>query len=203
MARQREFLIFSEKKGAVFSTCFFKAVVWLGVMASEWGWRSLFPFTCGYLVYFLAGHFFASFSLSAKIKWTVYGAGILSFLGAVFVSCKLALENRFAVVLPPLALPTFFISAAVFLFLKNNLESLNWGVRLRKSIIYTGRLTLGVYLIHPLILTVFEHLGWFSGRYLGAEAVFWIPLQTGLIAGLSFALTALLHAVPLLRKYLL
>lgn len=203
LLRKWIFILSAKQYAAVLGACLLTAVFWLRFTQADWQWKRLFPFTCGYLVYFLAGHFFASFSLSAKVKWTVYGAGMLSFLGAVFVSCKLALENRFVVVLPPLALPTFFISASVFLFLQNNLQSLTWATRTQEHIIYAGRLTLGVYLIHPLILAVFEHLGWFSGRYLGAEAAFWIPMQTGLIAGLSFVLIAFLYHFPLVRKYLL
>ena len=133
----------------------------------------------------------------------VYAAGTVSFLGAGFFTWRFAVAGSFPVILPPLALPTLFISAAVFVWCKNTLSGRIWSTRVRQAIAYTGKLTLGVYLIHPAILTLLEKLGWFSGRYIGPEASVWIPLQIGLTALASFMLAALLYCIPAARKYLL
>lgn len=149
----------------------------------------------GYLGYYVLGHVLHEFlpKLKGKLLVGIGGIGLLSFGIEVYV-CNLYSERgeKLSTILNnPLLLTAFLSAAALFILVKH----LSYrGEKLWK---WLGRYTLGIYLLHPLLLGLALNLGWST---LFAPAAVSIPLSVVLMTVLTFIPVYLLSKIPGVRK---
>ncbi len=96
----------------------------------------------------------------------------------------------------PLSIMTFFVALAVFVFFRSKVSTITFSPRLSCLIANVSRLTLGVFLIHPLVIYFFEKA--LNLNLLSFTPNVSVPLLTALVFALSAALIYALKKVPFL-----
>ena len=151
----------------------------------------------GYLGYFVLGHVLHEFlpQLKGGVLLALGAAGLVS-LGIEIHVCNVysVREGRLSVILNNPLLLTAFVSTTVLFILGRHLP-----VRGSRMLRQLSGYTLGIYLLHPLMLTVARHLGW---NTLFAPPFLSIPLSVALIAAVTFVPVCLLHRIPGVRKWI-
>ncbi|HPS32446.1 MAG TPA: acyltransferase family protein [Anaerolineaceae bacterium] len=152
-------------------------------------------------VLLFAGYFLLStyllryFSADRKVSTVIYGLGLAGALANAAVTGLAsqrmgATDLRFS---DPLSLLTFFTAAAVFFLFKSQVSKIRFSERASSLIANLSRLTLGVFLLHPLVIYLLENA--FGLSLLSFSPILSVPLLTLLVfflsAGLIFALKKL------------
>ncbi len=155
-------------------------------------------------VLLFAGYFLLSntlhryFYADKKIEAAIYLLGLGGILANAAVtwlaSQKLgATDLRFS---DPLSLMTFFGAVAVFLVFKSQVSKVRFAYRARCLIANLSRLTLGVFLIHPLVIYFLEKA--FGLNLLSFNPILSVPLLTLLVFFLSAAVILGIKKLPFL-----
>jgi surface polysaccharide O-acyltransferase-like enzyme len=125
------------------------------------------------------------------------GTGFIIFIIGVHSSKSGHFEGWLYEYLSPNVILT---SSAAFLLIKNFLGTTPSGSQGRQALKMLGSLSLGIYLIHPLILFYLRN-GAF-GRSISSDispAILSIPVTVGAAYGISIVLVFVLRKIPLLR----
>ncbi len=155
-------------------------------------------------VLLFAGYFLMSvylrqhFSPNRTLRAVIYVLGLLGVLANAAVtnlaSQRLgATDLRFS---DPLSIMTFFVAGAVFLLFKSQVSKIPFNERARCLIANVSRLTLGVFLIHPLIIYILEKV--FGLSLLSFNPIFSVPLLTLAVFILSAAVIYAIKKAPFL-----
>ncbi len=143
-------------------------------------------------VLLFAGYFLISnyllfyFSTDRKTRAIIYLLGLLGMLANAAVTLLAsqrvgATDLRFS---DPLTLMTFFVAASIFTFFRFQVSQVHFSERARCLIANLSRLTLGVYLIHPLV-------SFFLGKTFGLTLLSFNPiLSVPMLTLLVFLLSA-------------
>lgn len=161
-----------------------------------------FSFTRGFVPYFLAGHYFTRQTLSRRAERCVYALGLIGFVGTLVltrqrsIAAGAATEQFYGYN----TLNVLAMTLAVFLLARRYLAFPALGVKGRARIRALSRWSFGAYLIHPMVIETMQ-LRW-GVTVLSCNVFFSIPLLTLLVGALSFLLSAMLHRIPVVQKYL-
>lgn len=150
------------------------------------------PWGVGFVLFYLLGGYLRRWSLSGAAAAVVYAMGALG--AAMTVAGSLALSHGgLNELLFRYTSPNVVLTAAAFtlFFLRLRLpESRRLGE--------AARCTLGVYLLHPLLIMTAQHLGIWEPETLSLWIA--IPLRAAAVFALSMLASLLLSRAPLLRK---
>ncbi len=155
-------------------------------------------------VLLFAGYFLLSntllryFSADRKVSAAIYGLGLLGALANAAVTWLAsqrmgATDLRFS---DPLSLMSFFVAAAVFWVFRSQVSKVRFAYRARCLIANLSRLTLGVFLIHPLVIYFLEKA--FGLSLLSFSPILSVPLLTLLVFFLSAAVIFGIKKLPFL-----
>lgn len=155
----------------------------------------------GYLGYFVLGHYLHNWreEITEKRRLAFYIAGGLSFL----LACVLGTLDARATgqlsfhVNTPLAATTFFTAAAIFVAGQSIDRKAAYSEKTGKTLGFLAGTVFGVYLLHPLAITLFESIGIKTSL---CTPLFSIPLLTVCTVILSGMVSAVLLRIPLLKR---
>lgn len=154
-----------------------------------------------YAGYYVLGHYLGDSQFGKKKEFIVYGLGIL-FIGVGILLCQyysvqsgVAMQSFYE----NYTVPTFFYSSAVFLFFKNYLSKIKWGLQSEKVICRIGNCTFGIYLIHAFFRDILKRTGIDSLTWNTAVG---IPLIAVFIFILSYIAIEIIKAIPGLKKWI-
>ena len=142
---------------------------------------------CAFSGYYVLGYFLGNMSRHLN-KWLL----ACVYAVCVFVCCLVSGKDVFSVTTMSFTLPVVFEACAIFLlFVQMQVTSRKWLTSLSSA-------TLGVYLMHPLVL---EHMMPASIWY----TVPWIRvvLVWAYVSGISILVSWLMNRIPVVRKWLL
>lgn len=149
--------------------------------------------------YFLMSvHLRQNFTGNRKLRALIYVLGLFGVLANAAVTSLAshrlgATDLRFS---DPLSIMTFFVALAVFVFFRSKVSTITFSPRLSCLIANVSRLTLGVFLIHPLVIYFLEKA--LNLNLLSFTPNVSVPLLTALVFALSAALIYALKKVPFL-----
>lgn len=155
-----------------------------------------FPLGC--TGYFLLGYFLRSHALTRCQQKICYLLGAASFVfilgGTVLVSRRQGsasdLLNGY------LSLPVLFESTAVFVFSQNHLARTPGSEKGYRFLLRLSKCSFGIYLVHAFVLEKLE------GLFAQGIPVLFIPVAAVGVFVISCAITALLHRIPVLNRYI-
>ncbi len=163
------------------------------------------PVVTAYIGFYVLGYYLLRYTFSVQqIKWTwaIFIAAYLLNVFTVWLDSRLHGEMR------PFYLshhrPGIFIqSIAAFILLEYYAKKAftRFSDKKFKFLAYLGGLTFGIYLVHPLIIELFE--GVTFGVYdplIHAVPVLTIPFAAVIITGISMGIISLMQKVPWLNK---
>lgn len=149
----------------------------------------------GFGFYFVLGYYLHNKEIERKHRKFIYFIGVLSFLATVGGTVLLSMwKNEKVYILVDSMTPNVALSAmALFVFAKYNFKS--GGIAVQKL----SKYSFGVYLVHPLILIALKVC--FGIHTLWVTPVVSIPLIAMITWCVSFAVSAVLNYIPIVKKY--
>ena len=150
-------------------------------------------YVCGFTTYFILGWYFNNYDV--KHKKTLYFLGILSiFILIIERGIITTTTNNYYNEYKNL-MPTILIySSAVFVYIKEKFKDTNKENKIIKKI---SENSLGIYAIHPLMLTIFSKILFDKVR---VNAFINIGVLYSIALSFSFIITSILKKIPILKK---
>ena len=172
-----------------------------GVFSAILG-KFFFFFTLGFTAYFIGGYFLMREELPRRTEWILMLLGILGFIFTLVLSWRASVDGGAATerFYGYNTIGVLLTSTGVFLFGKRYLSFPKLDKKGRAALRAFSRWSFGAYLIHPLVIETLNLR--FGLNTLSCNAFFSVPLLTLLVGALSFLLSALLHQIPVVKKYI-
>lgn len=153
------------------------------------------PYTMGFIFLYLLGNYFKKYDII--YKKTIYFIGILGTLATIMGTLILSTDEKLKELLFSFFAPNVLISGvAFFLFIQEFFQShhVKRGAMLHQIAGYT----LGIYLLHPLILQLFNLSS--VRNELRSASDLWIIPETLIVFIITALFTALIKKIPLVRR---
>ena len=151
-------------------------------------------FTSEFTCYFLLGCLLNKSRLQTKTELMIYAAGIAGFAATVLMSLYASRFRSEGFDFYGSSTVNVMLEAvAVFVFFR---QRLNFPSRLIRTL---SQYSFGAYLVHALIIETLKYLGL---NTLTFSPVISVPAISLLVFVISFAVSAVLNHVPVLRRYI-
>jgi surface polysaccharide O-acyltransferase-like enzyme len=153
----------------------------------------------GYIGYYIAGYYFANYELRKNIKTGIYFLAVLSLLFTIVGTAVISIYRQESVagLYGYLSPHTMFVSYGVFLFFREKFEKIGFSDKKTRIISKISQDTFGIYLIHALVLQVFDTIGL---NTLIINPIISIPIISIIVMMLSEAGTMIINKIPILNK---
>ena len=163
---------------------------------------SFFHFALGFSFYFVGGYYLSLREYTKYEELVIYLAGIAGFLFTVYASLRLSLAQNAPSVLfyDYNTFNMLLMSVAVFVFAKQHLNFPRIGKKARRVLHALSKYSFGAYLCHALLIDALNDV--FGLNTLSCNAFFSVPLLALIVSIGAFLISALLHHIPLLKKYI-
>ncbi len=155
-----------------------------------------------YAFYFVLGHFLHSTELSKKFRIASCLLGIAGFVGVIAITAILSVKNgRLNERVYSYSNVLVFLQAQGVFVLAKKLPTHKINSRAQSLIGKLSKYTFGCYLIHPLLIKLYE-------TYIISDAVYppkafiTVPLLAITVFIVSTALSAVLKHIPIIKKYI-
>lgn len=154
-----------------------------------------FNFVAGYTGYFLLGYFVNNTENSRKTEYMIYTAGIIGFAATVLMTLYASRLNGTPteIFYENISVNILCETVAVFVFFRKNF---NFPA---KNIRTLSQYSFGAYLVHAGVIYLFEKFGINSLTF---SPIISIPVIAVIVFIVSFAISAVLNQMPVLRKYI-
>lgn len=153
----------------------------------------------GYSGYFILGYYLANKEL--KYKKLIYFLGILGALITITgTSIIHHITNSYNLILyGNLTLNVLLTSVSIFVFFKDKIKNNTFNEKKNKIIEKISRYSLGVYLIHPMIIFILSKIGISTLKFNPIVSVIGISI---LVYSISLLISWGLNKIPKINKYI-
>ena len=157
-------------------------------------------FPLGFTVYFIGGYYLSRRDLSRREETVLYCVGTSALLFSIAAPVVLSRAQG----APSDAfynynsLNVLLTSVPIFVFARQHLNFPKLGEQALGVLGRLSKYSFGVYLVHPMVI---ELLGRFGIDTFSCNAFFSVPLLAVIVFASSMALSALLHQIPVVKKY--
>ncbi|MBQ6438321.1 acyltransferase family protein [bacterium] len=160
-------------------------------------YRFCFYLVCGYTGYFLLGYYLTRAQLSANARRSFYALGVVGAVATTGWSWLSAyvLGQPVNIFFENLTLNVWAMSVGIFVWVRYH--AANWPCQLRQALVWIAPYTLGIYLVHPLVV---------YGLYRLGIHTFWldpwlsVPVNSIMVVSISLLVTMLVRSVPKIGK---
>ena len=152
-------------------------------------------FVAGFTGYFLLGHFLNTEIISRKAERLIYAAGIIGAIMCIVLSSLVSLATGVPTEMfyRELMVTTMFQAIALFVFFR---ERLNFPARFIRTL---SQYSFGAYLVHPEVIEILREFGL---NTLTFSPIISIPVIVAIVFVISFAISAILNQIPVLKKFI-
>lgn len=153
----------------------------------------------GYTGYFLTGYYLNKYVLSRPIRIIIYCLGLIGAFTTIILDSFLAIKTQGPVgtYCGNHSVNILFECLAVFVWFKYHITGKSV---LRKPILKISKFCFGAYLLHPLLI---EQLNIHFGiNTFSLPAIISVPILTLGIFLMSFLISGILNAIPVIKKYI-
>ena len=161
-----------------------------------------FNFTLGYVGYFVFGYYFSQIHINFQKKWIIYLLGIAGLLITIFAQVIFPVSDKAAssVFHDNMTVNVMLISVSLFVFARNNLRFQNASQRTVKIIGKLSEYSFGAYLVHAMVITQLDHI--VGLNTLSFNPIISVPIIGIMVFVISFAISGILHHIPILNRYI-
>ena len=156
----------------------------------------------GYTGYFMIGHYLHKYNIKPNTKRLIYLLAILSLIGTIVISSIWAVktgilnQKLYGYLLPN----TFFVSIAVFIFVKEKINKIQFKEKSLKIIQKIAYLTFGIYLVHDFFNIILPKIGLSPTMF---NPILSIPIMSVIIFVCSFLVVLIISKIKFLNKYVM
>ena len=169
----------------------------LNVLNDDWQ-KVNYHFSIGYVTYFVAGFYLSQIEISKRIRRVIYVLSALGFISTILLSIGIAyIQSKPYGFYDNFSLNVMLESVGVFVFVKYGVHDYSECVKRILEVI--AKYCLGIYIVHVLILDLLENLGLSS---LSFHPLLSVPLIACIVFAISFCISAVIHHIPILKKYI-
>ncbi len=160
-----------------------------------------FHFARNYVFYFVWGYYLNRIRLDRKARRIIYTAGIIGFLATILLTAGVsvwkgeALETFYGY----FTINVMLQSMLIFVLVKQRFEAISVSEKKKKFVRTLSEYSFGAYLVHALVI---EALNLFGIHSLAFSPVLAVPVISVLVFVLSYLISALIHKIPFLKKYI-
>ena len=156
----------------------------------------------GFVGYFVAGYYLNNIDISPKRRRIIYVLGVMGYaVTIVFTAILCMMQNEpNELFFGSFTLNIVLFAVATFVFGKYELEESKILEKVSMAMEKMAQYTFGAYLVHALILNKVMGLINFSATSL--NTILLIPTISILVFGISMGISALLHQMPIVKKYI-
>ncbi|MGN0522567.1 MAG: acyltransferase [Eubacterium sp.] len=161
-----------------------------------------FHFAKGYVGYFVLGYYLNNKTISKKIRMIFYAGGIVCTLASIALTVFISqnVEKIYNYFLGNMTPAILIIACAVFLFFKYEVSRIKLPQSCVKLMLSVSKCSFGIYLVHMIVLDVFNHFGFSSVSFNG-----WInvPVLSACVFVCSYLIILIISKIPVLNKYIM
>lgn len=155
----------------------------------------------GYAGYFVLGYTLNNIKLSQKQRIFIYAAGLFSIIATlvltIFVSVRYS--RPLSYFFDYLTVNVMLESIAVFIFFKHLFQKIKISDRVNSFVAKLSKYSFGIYLCHILVLKIAEKIGLTAVSF---NPIFAIPVTALFVFIVSCIISAVIHKIPVLKKYI-
>ena len=158
-------------------------------------------FVLGYSGYYVLGYYLHKTNINKKIECILYILGILGLIATALLSALASIYKNMPVAsfYEFISVNVLFTSIAIFIFGKHHLNK-KLDDKKTKKLVFSSKCTLGIYLIHPLLLSLLDAV--FNFNTLSFNPVLSVPIIWLLIFATSTLLSIILNKIPFINKWI-
>lgn len=159
-----------------------------------------FHFTLGFVCYFVCGYFLSKADLSKKTRGTIYFLAICGFISTIVGTAWISISQQ----KPNVMLYDYFSitvmleALGIFVFVKGRFDGRKIGQKAERVLVLLSKYSFGVYLVHILVLDELARI--FGINTLSFNPLLSVPVISAIVIVVSFAASAALNHIPLLKK---
>ncbi|MBR5329807.1 MAG: acyltransferase family protein [Firmicutes bacterium] len=155
-----------------------------------------------YVLYFVLGYALHKFEIGKNLRKAIYLLGLLGFAATVLLTVWLSYDAGVGVSSYYLAetINVLLMATALFTWAKYSKRTSRLQEHHIPKLAFLSKCTLGVYLIHPLILA--KLYLWFSISTVSFQPILGMIIVTAIVTVVSFLLSAILNKIPWIKKYI-
>jgi len=155
-----------------------------------------------YQMYYIFGFYLNRFNIKPLFRIIIYILGIFitifTFQMTYYISLK---KNEKINFFSSFYINVFFASIGVFVFFKYNFNNLKYKRSIKEFIQKIGRLTFGIYIIHPFVIVELNKR--FNMNNLSFEPLYSIPINSLIIFLISLILVYIIKLIPFINQFAL
>ncbi len=158
------------------------------------------PMMLGFTHYYVLGYYLNRYNIKRRTEIMFYATGILGILFTIIATTLSSLSKGDLVTFfyDNLTVNVAMTSIAVFIYFKKHFG--NNPPSHKKHLLLLSRCSLGVYLVHVIILETMDSV--FNINSLSFDPVVSVPILSLLILLLSYAISIILYKIPLVGKWI-
>lgn len=154
----------------------------------------------GYSFYYVLGYWLSTVRIPKAVSWGLYGAGVASvvLIAVLTARASVAAGSAVGTWYDNFSLPVAICAAAVFVAARQAFGSLEPSKKGGRAILFLSSCTLGIYMVHVLVLDTLQKTGFDTASFNPALA---IPAVWAVTVTISLAITCLLRKIPFVNTY--
>lgn len=144
-----------------------------------------------YTTYCVMGWYISHVGIKSRlVRYAIYFSGLCCVM---IIIAYILVTKRYESAYEGTGILIFVYTTATFLLIDN--LKFNFTERVEKKLIFASKLTFGVYIIHPILLTVIQEIFPYKSHFVLYVIVLFLSISVG-----AFIICALLSKIPYIRK---
>ena len=152
--------------------------------------------------YYILGFYLNRDNIKPLFRIIIYMLGFFgttfSFQMTYYISFK---KNRIIHFYYDFYINVLFTNISIFIFFKYNFNNLNYKKNIKEFIQKLGRLTFGIYIIHPFVIEELKIR--FNINILSFDPLYSIPINSLITFLISLILSYIIKLIPFINQYVL
>lgn len=161
--------------------------------------KAFFHFVLGFTGYYILGYYISQYEVSFKWESVIYALGAIGILvSCVGTTVQLRMQGEYNEWFSKYLMPNvIFESMAIFTLFTKRISKMQFSAKTVKLFSNMTQLGFGVYLIHALVIEVFNHLGI---TVLSFNSLFAIPILTVSVYLICIVIIYIIQRIPVVGK---
>ena len=152
----------------------------------------------GFIGYFVLGYYLYSTTFGKRVKYFIYLLGVVGLVCSAMGThyCSHYMGYTYGIFYDDTHPFVLMVAVAVFVYIKDNCK--DYSPLARRVIINLSNCSLGIYLVHPLVMTFFNDYLSFNSSTL--NPIYFIPVFAIIVFLVSYIVVKVVSSIPILRK---